>query len=215
MNDASKKDRCVSKREAQREERRAAILSIARRHFHDHGYGGVSMSAIAADLGGSKGTLWAYFSGKEELFAATLEALIEEYAPFMILDVDEALEPALMRYARHFLGVMLSPKVMALNRLVIAEAPRFPEMGRIFWEQGPLRRQRALAAFFEGKIARGEMRAVGAMTAAAQFHHLCHYRLVMRTLWGVPIETDAAAVEEDTRTTVGLFLEGTLPPRAG
>ena len=81
---------------------------------------------------------------------------------------------------------------------------------RIFWEQGPLRRHRALAAFLEAKMASGEMRRLDVMTTSAQFHHLCHYRLVMRMLWGVPIETEQSAIEEDARNAVRLFLDGTL-----
>ncbi|MDB5688323.1 MAG: TetR/AcrR family transcriptional regulator, partial [Sphingomonas bacterium] len=148
----------ATKRSVQREERRAAILAIARRHFHDHGYGGTSMSSIATELGGSKGTLWAYFPSKEELFAATIEGLIAEYAPFLDLDPDVAIEPALHRYAVHFLTFTLSPKVIALNRIIIAEAPRVPEVGRIFFDRGPRRRHRALAEFLVEKMRRGEMR---------------------------------------------------------
>ena len=63
----------ISKREANRMERRRAIVAIARDHFFEHGYAGTSMSAIAAALGGSKGTLWSYFRSKEELFAAVVD----------------------------------------------------------------------------------------------------------------------------------------------
>lgn len=201
----------LNRRAVKAEERRAAILAIARRHFGERGYGGASMSAIAAELGGSKGTLWAYFATKEELFAATLEALIAEYAPFLALAPDEPLEPTLLRYTSHFLGIMLSPKVIALNRLVIAEAPRFPEIGRIFWEQGPQRRHRALADFFAAKMAAGEMRLSDPLRTSAQFHHLCHYHLVMRELWGVPVAPDPATVRDDAMTSVRLFLHGVLP----
>jgi TetR/AcrR family transcriptional repressor of mexJK operon len=204
--------KCVGgKREAQREERRAAILLIARRHFHDHGYGGTSMSAIASELGGSKGTLWAYFASKEELLAATIDGLIAEYAPFLELDSDEPIESALRRYAVHFMSFTLSPKVIALNRIVIAETPRFPEVGRIFYDQGPGRRYRALAGFLIEKMRRGEMRVGDAHVASAQFHQLCHCRQFMRILWGVAEETTAAVIEGEAAEAVALFLHGNLP----
>ena len=44
---------------------------------------------------------------------------------------------------------------MQLRRLVIAEAGRFPELGRTFYEQGPGRTIAALAATFERLAARG------------------------------------------------------------
>lgn len=208
------KKAAVTKRAMQREERRAAILTIARRHFHDHGYGGTSMSSIANELGGSKGTLWAYFPSKEELFAATMEGLIAEYVPFLDLDPDEAIAPALHRYAAHFLRFTLSPKVIALNRIIIAEAPRFPEVGRIFFEQGPRRRHRALADFLIEKMRRGEMRISDAQAASSQFHHLCHCRQFMRILWGVAEETTPELIETEAAQAVHLFLHGSVETRA-
>ena len=67
-------EKAPGKREARKEERREAILAIAKRVFLDQGYSGASMSAISAELGGSKGTLWSYFPSKEELFAARVLA---------------------------------------------------------------------------------------------------------------------------------------------
>ena len=52
--------------------RRETILEIARDMFFTEGYAAVSMSAIAARLGGSKGTLYNYFASKEELFSAVM-----------------------------------------------------------------------------------------------------------------------------------------------
>jgi hypothetical protein len=51
---------CPSRREARRLSRREAILEVAERSFLEQGYAATTMSAIAAELGGSKGTLWSY-----------------------------------------------------------------------------------------------------------------------------------------------------------
>ena len=51
----------------------AQIIAVAREHFFEKGFEGASMSAIAAQLGGSKRTLWSYFPSKEELFVITRE----------------------------------------------------------------------------------------------------------------------------------------------
>src|SRR3546814_10130821 len=48
---------------------RSHILAIARRHFLARGYAATTMSAIAADVGGSKATLWNHFKSKDDLFA--------------------------------------------------------------------------------------------------------------------------------------------------
>src|SRR6201989_2734894 len=53
-----------------RDQRREAIMEVAREVFVEEGYAAASMSTIAARLGGSKGTLYNYFKSKEELFEA-------------------------------------------------------------------------------------------------------------------------------------------------
>src|SRR3546814_3412867 len=60
-------------------QRRASILEVARRSFFEKGYAATTMSGIAATLGGSKSTLWRYFSSKEELFAAVLDDATAEF----------------------------------------------------------------------------------------------------------------------------------------
>jgi TetR/AcrR family transcriptional repressor of mexJK operon len=196
-----------SRRAARREERRAAIVSAAHCMFQEAGFGGTTMSAIAAALGGSKSTLWAYFSTKEELFAAVLDRSVKE---FQAIPLDEAapLEPTLLRYAEQFLTLTLSPPVIALNRLVIGEVPRFPELGRIFYAQGPERQHHAVARYFAAQIARGRVRPVDPLLASRQFHHLCQGGLFIRTLWGVADPADAAAIQRDAANAVELFLNG-------
>lgn len=197
-----------SRRAARREERRRAIIDSALRLFHEQGYGGTTMSGLAATLGGSKSTLWAYFTCKEELFAAALDELVAKFAPAIPLEEEEDLRVMLLRYAREFLTMLLSPEIVALNRLVIGEAPRFPELGRIFYERGPRRRHRAVADYFEGQMRRGRMREVDPLLASAQFHHLCQAGLFVRTMWGVAEAPDVAAIAGDAEHAVDLFLEG-------
>jgi len=197
-----------SRREARREERRACIVALAHRLFDEHGYGGTTMSAVAAALGGSKSTLWAYFASKEELFGAVLDRLVTQFAPAIALDEEAPLEPTLVRYANDFLSMTLSPPIIALNRLVIGEASRFPELGRLFYARGPERRHGVVAGYFAAQIARGRLRPVDPLLASRQFHHLCHTGLFVRTLWSVEPTPDAAAIHQDAIDAVRLFLHG-------
>ncbi len=49
------------------------ILDAAAEVFLEEGFAAASMSAIAARVGGSKGTLYNYFRSKEELFEAYIQ----------------------------------------------------------------------------------------------------------------------------------------------
>lgn len=58
------------------------------------------------------------------------------------------------------------------RRLVIGEASRFPELGRIFYEQGPARTIAELASSFERLAPRGPLHLEDAQLDAAQFDWL-------------------------------------------
>ena len=62
------------KRRVKSEAKRQAILDIAKATFIEQGYSNTSMSEIASRVGGSKATLYNYFSSKEDIFAAVMEA---------------------------------------------------------------------------------------------------------------------------------------------
>ncbi|MEP7007124.1 MAG: helix-turn-helix domain-containing protein [Sphingomonas bacterium] len=55
------------------EKKKNEIVQVASELFDALGYEGTSMSAIAARVGGSKATLYAYFESKEELLRAILD----------------------------------------------------------------------------------------------------------------------------------------------
>lgn len=190
--------------------RRDAILEVAQRHFIRDGYVGTSLSAIAAEAGGSKSTFWSFFASKEELFAASVKKIIEEQVPVIEIDDKLPLEQALREYGFTFLCNVLSPSVVAIYRLLISEAPRFPALSQEVWEEGPGRRQEAIARFFATKIAKGAIRAVDPIMLAAQFHQLCQFRLMMRHLWRAPADITEEAIRADSDASVDLFLFGCL-----
>ncbi|MBO4789433.1 MAG: TetR/AcrR family transcriptional regulator, partial [Oxalobacter sp.] len=61
------------------EEKRNAILKVARELFNEKGYHKTSMSEITEKVGGSKATLYGYFKSKEMLFQAVMaDSSLEE-----------------------------------------------------------------------------------------------------------------------------------------
>ncbi len=60
------------------EEKRQAILEIAKYSFTKQGFEQTSMSHIAKMLGGSKATLYNYFSSKAAIFTAVMESSATE-----------------------------------------------------------------------------------------------------------------------------------------
>lgn len=129
------------------EKTREAILAAAHRLFLARGFHATSTDAILAEAGvSSKETLYRYFASKEELFAAVLGHLTTEQPDFSARlaalppprDV-RALRESLTTAARAILTLMCQPSYLALWRTMMAEAPRFPQLGAAFYSAIPQR----------------------------------------------------------------------------
>src|SRR5579885_550299 len=107
----------------ERQGKGAAILAAAERAFLAHGFGAVSMDAIARAAGASKATVYAHFASKEELFGAVVAHLSERrFHGFSVEALDPRdIEASLTTIATRFLDLVLSPEAIALNRVIIAE----------------------------------------------------------------------------------------------
>ncbi|MBJ7377236.1 TetR/AcrR family transcriptional regulator [Sphingobium sp.] len=174
-----------SRREARRQDRRDAILTVAQTYFLEHGFAGTTMSGIAAELGGSKGTLWSHFPSKEALFAAVVERAAKAYQAQLsqILNVDEALELTLQRACRSLIEKVTSPDGSALHRLIVAQGRRFPELSQIFFDLAPQNTRLLLADFLHGAMMRGQLRPADPVDAARALLSLslsgCHQQMLI------------------------------------
>lgn len=203
-------DRPSGKREARKEERREAILAIAKRVFLDQGYSGASMSAISAELGGSKGTLWNYFPSKEELFAAVLDDATREYRGQLadVLKPGEDVRAAVLQFCRGFIAKISSPDGLRLHRLIASEVSRFPEIGDIFYRRAPMPTQQLLAGFLERAMDAGTLRRADPLFAARVLASLC-LGVQQRMIWGQ--ELSAAERDHEAAQMAEVFLRAFAP----
>jgi AcrR family transcriptional regulator len=190
------------------DERRQAILDVAGEIFLQEGYAAASMSAIAARLGGSKGTLYNYFTSKTELFAAYMAeaCMANSEALLATSDDDTPLAEALHKIGVGFLTFVLRDDAMAVHRLVIGEAERFPEVGEAFFEAGPKQSLAALAAWLKRRMERGDMRQADPEAAAQQFFALCKAHLFSMRMWNVIPEVPPAEIERHIAGQVEMFV---------
>jgi AcrR family transcriptional regulator len=187
-------------RSINRDAKRQAILEIARDIFMKEGFAAASMSAIAARVGGSKGTLYNYFPSKEDLFIAVVEDRCEttQSAVFDLTGETTDFDTALRGLGERFLTLMLSDENIALHRLVIAEAGRFPEIGRTLYEAGPKRGHARLTVFLNEAMARGCFQSANTARSAEQMMTLCLGDLYRQRLWNVR----GAVTAEEVRTQI-------------
>jgi TetR/AcrR family transcriptional repressor of mexJK operon len=193
---------------APQEIRRSAFVAAAREAFFTHGYAGTTMSSIAATVGGSKTTLWSYFPSKQDLFVAVVDDLVETYGASLEvpMDPDEAVEDALRRFGHAMMRIVLSPPIIALERLVTGEAGRFPELGPLFYERGPRRGKLKLAAYLAGAMDRGRMRIGDTLAAARQFAMLCHSGCHQQVMLGMIDAPTEAQLSADVEAAIDIFM---------
>jgi TetR/AcrR family transcriptional repressor of mexJK operon len=186
-----------------------SILAAAWQSFLARGFGAVSMDAIAREAGASKATVYAYFASKEELFGAVIAREGERYfRGFSAGELDPcAVEASLAEIARRFLDLVLSPEAIAINRIIISEASRFPQLGEVFWRAGPERTRVQIEAFLSRAVAAGTLAIADTRVAAEQFVALLRGDIHQRQLLRLDDGVDAAELTAVTEAAVATFLK--------
>lgn len=193
-----------------RDDRRDAIITIAREAFAADGYAGTSMSSIAARLGGSKGTLYAYFKSKEELFVAVVQKKCAKILALLSAAEMESggdLRATLTNFGEHFLELILSEESVATFRLATAECGRFPEIGRAIYNSGVQQNFRRMAEFLSHAKEQGQLRRdADVEVAAEQFLDLCLAGIHRRRLWNIVGPPGAAEIRTNVANAVTTFM---------
>src|SRR5215510_11408124 len=140
--------------EKQSVRKRRTILEAASSVFLKKGYDSTTMDDVAAKAGVSKATVYKHFSDKERLFAEIVGATTDEVDTLVTMLTAKLadtrnLDKDLTDLARHFRTALMQPRLLQLRRLVIANADRFPEVSRAWYEQGFGRVLAALATCFQ------------------------------------------------------------------
>jgi TetR/AcrR family transcriptional repressor of mexJK operon len=147
-----------------------AIRDAAASLFLENGYQGTSMDDIAASAQVSKQTIYTHFANKQELFADLVLGNADRVEGFIAgLSVGPDVEAGLVRIARDYVRFVSRPDVLRLRRLVIAEAGRFPEVARAYYERVPQRVVAAFARLFKELTDDGRLHVDDANTAAEHF----------------------------------------------
>jgi TetR/AcrR family transcriptional repressor of mexJK operon len=177
-------------------EKRAAIARAALHLFVRDGYERTSVDNIAKEAGVSKRTVYSHYADKEQLFLSvteqTLQSVLEvinDIAERELSGPGEIIERlgGFIRATAHF--TMRLPERAALIRVVLTEAPRFPELLGLW--QG----RRRLTPFLEQALAElgpdSPLDVPDPREAASHLAALTFGQINNRTLFGLVELTDA------------------------
>jgi len=188
--------------------KRRQALDAATDLFMAHGYGAVSMDAVARRANVSKATLYAHFPSKEVLFATIVRerGLTNQLDSTLFPEHVTDLRAALETIGRRVMRFMLQERTLAIYRVAIAEAARFPELGRAFFDNGPSK----FCTWGERWIARqqaaGLVRQADLGVATHQFMALLRSGVFLRASLALPPAPGEAEIEATVRAAVDTWL---------
>ncbi len=192
------------------EETRALILEAARREFAHAGYAATSMESVARRGGVSTKTLYRLLPNKAALFEAMVTDRIDNFVSVVRLkacdgsNVEAALTDALVVCAE----LMLDGEVIALQRLILADSDKFPEVAETFFRRAITRTQDALASWLRAQQKRGTIRLDDADTAAGMLLGMLAFQPQRSVMFGHRPAPTKDEREQRARVCARLFLQG-------
>ena len=153
------KPRWERRKDARPQELLAAALDL----FVERGYASTRLEDVARRAGVSKGTLYLYFTNKEELFKAVVR---ENIVPALgeaedIISTFDGHSADLMRCVIQGWWERLgATKASGIIKLVMAEAGNFPDLALFYQEEVIARSTRMMVSMFERAVARKEFRPI-------------------------------------------------------
>ena len=186
------------------------IVSAARKLFLEAGYGATSMDSIAAEAGVSKRTVYSHFKNKENLFAAIMGDmcdLISGTNPNEPIPANEP-EQVLKQLGLHIIESVMEPEALDVFRVVLAESPVFPELGKAFWKAGPDVMKGFLVDYLVELDRRGILQINNPELSAFQFMGMIKWPYHMRLLFGAGKPPTKSEIEESLDLAVSTFVNG-------
>jgi len=152
-----------TKRERRKEARPGELLAAALDLFLEKGYAATRVEEVAQRAGVSKGTLFLYFSSKEELF----KAVVRENISGRFTEWGEELttyqgsSEELIRYCMTSWWERIgSTKASGIPKLMMSEAGNFPELTAFFQQEVVQPGNDLIRRILQRGVERGEFRAV-------------------------------------------------------
>ena len=168
--------------ERRKESRPAELIDAALELFVARGYDATRLEDIAARAGVSKGTLYLYFEGKEDLFKALVRQTIVPLIRSFGEGIARSQAPSDELLRDFFFGwwsKVGATKLSGVAKMIVAEARNFPDMARFFQREAITPAAQILATIIRRGISRGEFRPVDVEAAV----NLWMAPIALKAIW--------------------------------
>ena len=192
------------------EETRAVIFEAARHEFAGSGYAATSMDGVARRAGISTKTLYRLIPNKAALFEAMITDRIDKFASVVRLracdggGIEKALREALMVCGE----LILDGDVISLQRVILGDSEKFPEVAETFYHKAIRRTERTLASWLQAQKERGLVKIDDAETAAGMLLGMLAFQPQRAVMFGHAPTLTREQLEQRAESVAALFLRG-------
>jgi TetR/AcrR family transcriptional regulator, regulator of autoinduction and epiphytic fitness len=147
-----------------------AVLDAAVRAFLQSGYAGTTLETIAREAGVSTATVFKHYRTKADIFGAIMSQVFGNQDPASWPPV-QARDPesGLIKIGRQYATTLRDPRIRALFRVMIAEVPRFPELGEQLYQRGKAPYLQRVEDYLVREVAAGALQVPDVKLATRQF----------------------------------------------
>ncbi|HPH12670.1 MAG TPA: TetR/AcrR family transcriptional regulator [Burkholderiaceae bacterium] len=201
-----------AKRERRKEARPGELLAEALELFVEKGFAATRADEVAKRAGVSKGTLFLYFSSKEELFKAVVRDNISGRYPGWAAEFEafEGSTADMLRYAMNSWWTSVgATKASGISKLIMSEASNFPELAAFYQKEVIEPGHALIRRILQRGIDRGEIRPIDMTQAVHIIMAPLLYLVMCKHCYGTFADESARLVpEEFLATQVDTLLDG-------
>ena len=189
---------------------RSLIIEAARTQFEECGYAAASINAIAQTAGVSTKTLYRLFPNKADLFSSIVSDRMSSFflcldpSILATMDLKQGLERLLIAYGM----LTLSAETIAINRLVVSESDRFPEIATSFYKTAIMGTNEVMENWLRKQCERGLLKLDDAHLASGMLRGM----MIMEPQRAATLrQADTLGLEEirvRAKACAALFLKG-------
>jgi len=188
-----------------KEERPQEITEAAFAAFAEKGYAATRVEEVAKRAGVSKGLLYLYFKTKEELFKAVVRSIVMPRIDALEVELDRSqltAEAFIRGPVIDFMKRVPGSPVSVVIRLMIAEAPKHPDLVEFYWDNVASRGLGALQRLIEHGVENGEFR----RSAVNDLPQLLLAPVMMSVVWGLVFANRSLDTDKLIETNLDMIL---------
>ncbi|QDF28679.1 TetR/AcrR family transcriptional regulator [Halarcobacter anaerophilus] len=194
-----------------KEKRREKILEAAANSFYSYGYSATSVDDIIKQVGGSKRTIYKEFGNKEGIFKELILTNTDDIIKALENEnfENKTLKSNLAHFGFTLVKAYMQPKMLGIFKVILIESNRFPELAKLFFENGPQKVIKILDKIFKDAVDSKEIETYD-IRDIDSFVGMLRGNLHFRVLLALEEIPSPDIIDAHVKSVVELFLNGLI-----